>query len=250
VKLPGGPDRVVLVRIAGPYAVEHVYVAYAREGSTWRRLGNACFLFSKYFEPQHRVVTLGGRSWVVFRVMSGGGTGYLAADEWWYEVAGRSWREVLVLPSDGHQLAEPHHAGRKYVVSVADWYRDAGGEHLRARVQIRFSGFLLEEDRYVGLGVRDGELVYTRAPGRERFELDAARSGMSARELKKLGETDYMRREDYLQFQFENVKRRLTGGSTLERKWLREFLRFCPKTPERAELLRLTRGATGARAGR
>lgn len=201
----------------------------------WKLAGKIDHDFSRYFEPEHRVVQLVGKRWLVLRAQDNSGSGVSSASQRWFEASGGAIQEVLQLPSDGSQSGNDNDPVRAYSVQVTGYSSNANRESLQVRFVVRFR--LPGENTGASLGSRIIDSIYQRAPGCKVFVFKRSDSQISRDELLKAFGIDTFTREDFLRFNFENLQRILQGRPSPARTWLLRVLPLYQPTTERNRLL-------------
>jgi hypothetical protein len=232
IEVPGKPQ--VLLRIKGAWWQE-TYWRFLKKGSSWRFSGSFA-PFVKYFKPRHRIVSFGGKPFLLVNGQGEAGSGLSSEYQYWFDLTLPKFVPVFGFAVKGHlsmlglgvsQTIEAHvrslEAGPTQRIRIA------------RRAEFMFEGATDQ----IPLGSRSADTVYTRQPN-GMFALDGAASTCSKEDVDDIYDGfTWLSKGEFLRFDFDRLKPVAAGPDVLEKSSLKKFLTFCEYTPEKQTLERL-----------
>jgi hypothetical protein len=193
----------------------------------------------KYFKPEHRVITVEGKSFLTISEQGGSGTGLSVAWVSVFDPRLPGFTKVLSFIDNGHWSGSAVRPGREvhgFLASLQTRPRDA--------IRIHYTASFFA-DPGVELGHLQADAVYTRI-GSGEFHFDAKASSAAADEILSVykqidGEDDNPKNydRDFLHYNFANLRQIAAGPRSAAKKWLTQYLTRCPNTQEKQQLQQL-----------
>jgi len=232
-------DSCVMVRITDPLKWDWQYLVFARTADgTWVFKGNIDMRRQNdaYDPPPHRMLRIGRHGpWLIVRYKAGGGTGFSLHEDKWYDLEGKSIREVLTYPAAGSEcnlwpygtdvsarmLATTPKPGGALVVIVFDIDR------------INTTDYNVPELK--GLLSETRKVTFRWNPSRRLFEIDPAASDLTEDGIRNI--IDYRSTELLGRHYAEFLKLAALERPPVQ-KWLGVFLEGCRDCKEKDGLRR------------
>lgn len=236
-------DRLVALKIYQPWGscrfliFQRIDKAKSKE-TPWRLIGYADHDFARYDMPEHRTETLGNATYFVMTAQGFSGTGVSLYYERWYELFSDGMKEVLSLPSRGHECPGPTTLCRNFSARV----EKAKSNNLRIRIlyKAQYTGyrFLLDgqsfEDIYLFATRKNA--VYVRDKAGNDFTLSTFESEMTAEEIRLTYGINGLTCEDFLRFNGAPIKR-LTAQPDDRKSWLKRYFQECEPSADGKKLM-------------
>ena len=249
-ELDGRPGKELLLKLYQRWG-NCRYLVFKDVGkdrsSAWKLLGHADHDFARYYMPEHRVEVLGGKSFLVLNVQGMSGTGVSLAYDRWYEVDDSDVREVLSLPATGHQCSDMKSLCRAFKSQVISRTDGSGGDSLQVAYSVDYSAnyYLVNEKSDVDLQLfsKRQKAVYVRSSDSSEYLLDPQQSNVTEEEPRTVYNIDTLSAEDFLRFNFDELKRVAKSDRGKHKEWLLHYLDECDETNEKTKLLQVLNGS-------
>ncbi len=238
LELDGNPGKEVLLKVYQGWGLTRYLIfksVKVGKSVSWKLLGHADHDFARYYMPHHRVVKMDGKIWLVVTGQGISGTCVSLSYDRWYEVDAEGVREVLSLPAKGHECTTTGYPEREFSSRVLEYRRNKKDERITVLFSIR-QGAEMRSGPQINLGTRKQNAVYILRQG--AFELEESSSEITLEDIRTAYNVGTFGDEDFLKFNFANLKKIASEGRRAHKEWLREFLEDCSDTPEK-KLLQL-----------
>jgi hypothetical protein len=226
------PFQVILI-LRHDLAEPEVYLRFLRpsgpDGSGPWKFGGYYAPYVKYFEPRHRPLRFGRKSFFLVTRQGASGSGLSSEVEDWVDLSSPKFEPVFSLTTQGHDSGMPDRIGIETIATVVSMETDPAAS-LKVAYDIRFT------HNGEVLGGRSDTAVYVRHGG--SFSFDAGRSKTPEADIENLYNIgdDHPSNEDYLRYLLVDLKKIATGPAGEQKDWLKRFLMECGDTAEKREL--------------
>jgi len=224
----GGNFRAVFLRFhanASPRATQTVWRC---EGSFEPNV--------KYFRPEHHLISLGGKPFLLVSEQAWSGSGLSVKTISGFDLSRRRFEAAFKYVAEGH-VDFPCAVSRE-VRGYPYSFEQGPTEKLRIRYRVQY--YIDEcgaaQGTRIELGSASTDAVYART-GNDDFNIDP--SSASAKEIGAVywSWDPSLSDEDFLHYNFDNLSRIATGPRDRRRRWLGRFLAGCADTPEKGRLV-------------
>jgi hypothetical protein len=189
----------------------------------------------KYFRPEHRIVHLGTKSFLVITEQGISGSGVSSKIESWFDLTRSAFKPVLAYTSEGSDSPFPSGIGRK-VYGFVSAMQAQPVERIDISLTVDFQAETTSG--VIPLGNRRDRIVYVRS-GTNGFKAVPSLSTARAEEVDRLYanfDTEFSD-EEFIKFHYKGLAallKRPQEAQTLS--WLTNFLQRVPDTAEAREL--------------
>jgi len=244
------PPRTVVCLTALP--MNETYLVFIPESQPdglpqWRFAGHF-HQFVRYWELEHRIVTLGKRPYLVMNEQGISGTGVASEIENWRDLTGPDFDPVLSYTTKGHYEGSERSFIRDFEATTIST-EEKPVPSITLSYRLDFSGYRnppLEPD-LLGLGHRSDKVVYGRTP-EGRFTIDTKSSSLTSAGVLALYSDKGPACEEFLKYALAPLKEIATGTNSDGKRWLKEFLDRCGgNTVEQKELTALLARSSSTR---
>lgn len=239
--LDADPAGQVVLHVCEPYGLCR-FLFFQRHASAWKLIGHADHDISRHGLPTHEIRALRGRRFFVMHAEATYGTGISLWATRWFELAGTTVREVLVLPERGTVFLSARSPGRTFRTDVSDDMSDGDGDRLDVTFSVDYTADYALVDpaasETLPLFSRVAHATYARRHGQIAFSLDEQQSTITRAEIGAVFAPDDIGCADFLRFngvELSALAARATGHTSA---WLRQYLASCPSNADRANLIR------------
>jgi hypothetical protein len=192
----------------------------------------------KYFRPEHKLLSFGGKPFLLLTEQGISGTGVYAKWESIFDLSGMKFEPVFSYVEEGHALGCYLPADRTvhgFLASFESGPRDILRIHYLVEYTNECAG-----DPPIRLGRTEANTVYARSRV-GKFRFDPKLSSAPEKEIQRVYQDfdSSMTKQEFLHYNFENLKRIASGPKGRTKTWLSRFLNRCKETPEKQELERL-----------
>jgi hypothetical protein len=235
IQVPGPPQ--VILRIKGAWWQE-TYWRFLEEASGWRFRGSFS-PFVKYFKPRHQIISFGGKPFLLINAQGEAGSGLSSEYQDWFDLTRPNFKPVFGFTVKGVSPWLLFGITRS-VESHVSALEAGSTERITIARRVMFS--FEPANGNVSVESRCAESVYARQPN-GKFEFEAALSTCGQTEIEDLYEDFFnLSREDFLRYEFDQLKEIVAGPDASKRVWLGKFLQLCENTPEKRSLKSLFAG--------
>lgn len=242
----GQPGDEVLLQVEDKWRETSRYLIFKYKTSgdkeeQWQLLGHIDHDFGRYQMPQHYFLLSGGKTWLLIRVQEVSGSASLYNDRL-FTIDNRKLVEVIVYPAAGHQggysFPENSFNTRLIEAEIKDGV---------ATVKVEFTINYSTSDGYgneTPLWNKKQKAVFKINLNSNKVTVDANQSNVSKREIEMVYGDKPMTDEDFLRYNFEELKQIALGKQSPQKAWLQNFLleckllQNCEPSPERESLHR------------
>lgn len=241
-ELDGEPGTEALLRISDRLQESCRYLVFkstdkSSEGEGWKLLGHIDHDFGRYQMPQHFYVLSGGESWLVIRVQEASGSGVALYYDRLFKVSSGGIKEILDYPSEGHQSGVGCQPSREFSGRILNSEVNKGVATITVEFAVSYSTFCTSKDgKDVRLWSKKQRATYKLRLNSKDAVLDYANSSLSENEIKSVYNIDSLSCGDLLKYNFRELAKTASGRNRERKDWLREFLQYCERTPERQVL--------------
>lgn len=207
------------------------------EKEEWKFLGRIDSRGQRDGPPQHRVEHGSGRTWLVVRELWGREAAVTARGEAWHEVSESGIRRVLSYPIEGQDRPCENRLGRSYKAILLRHGLEDGIYTVPLRLLVSYN--ISDCDRAKEphpILARGQKASYVWDGDKERFVLDPSRSDVTEKEMSSVYGLEGPGRDQFLEFNFDQLSILAKDGDAKQRGWLREFLTSLPDSPRKAAL--------------
>jgi len=239
IVVPGSANRQVILRLNWAGNFWAVFLRfYASPGppgaqTAWRCAGS----FEpdvKYFRPEHHLISLGGKPFLLVSEQAWSGSGLSVKMISGFDLSRHRFEADFKYVAEGH-VEFPCHVNRE-VWGYPYSFEQGSTETLRIRYRVRYYTDTCEDpDTRIELGSASTDAVYTRT-GYGDFKIDPSSANGKEIEAVYWSWDPSLSDEDFLRYNFDNLDRIATGPRDRSRRWLGRFLAGCADTPEKKRL--------------
>lgn len=230
----------VLLRISDMYAESYSYLVFKQAGDWrhWKLLGHIN-AWGKYKPAQHTILMSGGRPWLIIREQGASGSGIALYVDRLFQVSKHGLREIVSYSSDGHQSGESGGPIKDFAGRVISCEMTGDRTIVSIEFTIDYSTWSFSEQEPYPLFTKRQKVVLTTRLGGEKRIVDRTRSQVSQHELESIYNIDSMTEEDFLKYNYSQLREIATGENDTRRHWLRTYLKTCSNSPEKRRLTQL-----------
>ena len=193
----------------------------------------------KYFRPEHKLMTIDHRTFLLVSEQGSAGTGISVAWQNVFDLGRPTFKPVLRFVEDGWWngwFGLPGHEVHGFLASIERGSRDTIKIHYTVRHFEKKAG---------DLGHCQADAVFTRT-GSGNFRFAPELSSAPLTEIKSVyvlidpaDDNPYNYDSDFVHYNFQNLKRIATGPANPARTWLKRYVASHGGSAERRELQRL-----------
>ena len=238
IAIPGDIDHQVILRLNFYYNDHAAFLRFYRtngpHGEVWRCAGS----FEpevKYFRPEHHLISLGGRPFLLVSEQAFSGSGLNVKAISGFDLSRHRFEAAFKYVAEGN-VEFPCSVNRE--VRGYPYSFEAGStEKLRIRYRVRYYTRECEDaDTLIELGSASTDAVYTRT-GDVDFAVDSPSANAKEIDAVYWSWDPSLSDEDFLRYNFDNLNRIATGPRDRRKRWLARFLATCADTPEKRRLV-------------
>mgnify|MGYP001002107945 CR=1 FL=1 len=201
------------------------------DGTKWRFIGHADHDFERYYTPSCRAVTSGKTRYLVMKAQGMTGTGVSLDFERWYIVTGTGMKEILTLPSKGHECTDAVSLCRKFSARVLPV--EAAKAELKVTYNVEYSGssYLLDRKSYreIKLFRKQQKAVYM---ADNDYKLAETESDITIPEIRTIFSIGNMDCKNFIMFNRPEIKKLSKSTRKLAKQWLNRYIADCESTKE------------------
>jgi len=240
-------SNMVALRITWGSGDHYQYLIFKKPSSSsntqqWKFVGNIDSQGQPFAPPVHRIENGDNRSWFVLREFWGRQEKSEAYGEVWYEIRDNGVKRVLSYPLSGENHLCRKGLGYSYK-SILSRYGTLNGTYT-VPIQLFISYNITDCERgtpTTTLFAKEQSAFYVWDDAQERFQLDAAQSDVTEKEVKSLFSIEGLEDASFVQYNFDQLSEIAKGRDTNRRDWLKRFLATMQDGPRKAALLEAMR---------
>ncbi|HEY9405306.1 MAG TPA: hypothetical protein VIQ24_21825 [Pyrinomonadaceae bacterium] len=209
----------------------------------WKYLGFVDIDGQQYGPPEHQIMIGDRVRWLSLKELWGRGTGVSRYGLKWYEINGdgKELRAVLGFPVKGHQFTCEPYSARSFSSKIIE-QGTAGGSY---EVKVEFSVSYDFEDchRRNGSEPKSLELfsktqtaTYVWNSQAHKFVLAKSKSELSDDEIDAVYNFDSLDEDEFLEYNFEELKTLASRGNAEQKEWLNLYLSDLPDSKRKRTL--------------
>jgi hypothetical protein len=212
-----------------------VFLRYENSGPNRWRVSGSFAPNVKYFRPEHRILRLGAKPFLVITEQGISGSGVSSKDECWIDLTAADFNPVMVFTADGEYHAFPDGISRKTFAHVTSM-----ATRPLERIELTMSVEFTAAEHSTGnipLGRRSDRVVYVRN-GTGSFKPVPNQSTATPDEVENFYEIHDTAASDqeFLKFHYKGLAAIAKGQDDRARAWLGAFVQRSPDIPETREL--------------
>ena len=189
----------------------------------------------KYFRPEHRIVRLGTKPFLVITEQGISGSGVSSKIESWIDLTGTAFRPVLAYTSEGSDNPFPSGIGRK-VLGFVSAMQTQPAERIDISLTVDFRA--QTTSGVIPLGSRRDRIVYVRTSTGD-FKPVPSLSTATPAAIERFYynfDTEFSD-EEFIKFHYKGLSALIKGPQEAQTQfWLMNFLQQAPDTPEARQL--------------
>jgi hypothetical protein len=225
---PTPPQTILVLR--DRYG-QRVYLRYMATSEGWA-LNGIYQPFAKYFELRHELKTIGSRTYLLLTSQGLAGLGLSSEIALWFDLTRPEFEPVFTFTQKGQLAAEgsPGIESKGQVVL-------ATGE----RIDVKYTAtFLMPPNASDGPLAHRADIAHYLRKG-SKFEFERSDAGAKEADINNLYALGLARRklEAFLPYLMPELRGIARGPAREEKKWLEDYLSYCPDTKEKRELVAL-----------
>lgn len=230
--------REVVLQIKEDFGQSYRYLVfkYSEDGAS-RLLGHID-VSAKYPPADPVVLVSNGRAWLIVQGTAATGSGLGAWVDTVYDVSNGRVRPVAVYLAEVNQSGDLSFPSKRFVASPQSCEMKGGRAVLTLAYTVEYSAYLgrniplfTKRQRGVLIGsLKDGSTY-----------LDPARSDVTTLEHESIYNFDSMSKQEFLKYNYSELRALAVGNNSEKKKWLLEFLNTCERQPLKRKLLALLR---------
>ncbi len=241
IVVPGDANRQTILRLNWDGNFRAVFLRFHASAipratqPVWRCAGS----FEpnvKYFRPEHHLISLGGKPFLLVSEQAFSGSGLTVKAISGFDLSRQRFEAAFRYVGEG-SVEFPCYVNRE-VRGYPYSFEQGSTEKLRIRYRVQYHTDECEDDKdiRIELGSTSTDAVYVRT-GDGDFNIDP--SSANAKEIDAVywSWDPSLSDDDFLHYNFDNLNRIATGPPNRRKRWLARFLAGCADTPEKRRLL-------------
>lgn len=235
--------HTVALRITWGSGNHYQYLMFRKAVSSaterWKFIGHIDSGGQPFAPPVHRVEIGENRAWFVIRELWGQSSDSKAYGEVWYEIGENDLKQVLSYPLSGESRLCQKGFSYSYR-SILSRHASMNGNYT-VPIQLLISYNITDCEKGKAAPVlftKEQKAFYIWNDAQKRFQLDAAQSDVTEKEIKSIFSIEGPTDEDFAQYNFDQLSEIAKSGDAKQQYWLKQFLIRLKDSPQKTALMK------------